>query len=624
MRNRAAVCGFSIEGSALRSGAFQVTIGPARNDRLNTQLLKPTAEPRWTLAPRLPAVVERLSQECGISTLVAQCLVNRGFADPEQASAFLEPRLRMLADPFLLPDMAKAVERLFDARTAGAPLVIFGDYDVDGVTATTVLTDVMTALGWTVHQYLPHRLEEGYGLSQAAVENCLAKFSVGLVLAVDCGSTAVAPIAWLKERAVDVVVLDHHQLTHPLPPAFALVNPQCERLSAKPSTGAPATMPAFGELCSAGLAFKLAHALVKHGRERDLPGFAVFDLKPLLDLVALGTIADLVPLTGENRILVTAGLERLQVTTRPGIVALKAVAQTQGTIGSFEVGFQLAPRLNAAGRLETAHEALQLLLSTDRILASRLATSLDARNRERQAIERAISIEAADAVRARFDPECDFVVVEGRAEWHIGVVGIVASRVLREFYRPTVILGGDGETWRGSGRSIPGFDLAAALRECDDLLIKHGGHAMAAGVSIHPDQVDSFRARLNTLAQQQLTPQLLRPELRLDAEIALSDITMDRVEELDRLRPFGQENPEVRLCVRRVSLARDPLRMGREQQHARLSLYAGGATAECVWWNYAELPMPQGMFDVAVVPAINEYNGRRSLQLKLLDWRVSG
>ncbi len=476
---------------------------------------------RWSLAPPQPLLAEKLAVQLKISPLLAQCLLNRGHSDPAAIEQFLSPRLKNLADPFLLPDMAVAVGRLLHAHAGKEPLVIFGDYDVDGVTSTALLVEVLRALGWTVDFYLPHRMDEGYGLSRDGVENCLKKFPVKLLLAVDCGSTAVETIAWLRERDVDVIVLDHHQVSNPAPAAVALVNPQLA--SASEIEDRKSEISNFQELCSVGLAFKLAHALVKRGREITLPGAAEFDLKPLLDLVALGTIADLVPLVGENRILVSAGLEKLSMTARPGLIALKEVAQCPPQLGAYEVGFQLAPRLNAAGRLETAEEALRLVLAPDLKTAMPLARELDLRNRERQKIERSISDEAIGVVRSKFDVQNDFVIVEGQLLWHIGVVGIVASRVLSQFYRPTFIIGGDGDAWRGSGRSIAGFDLAAALRECDDLLIKHGGHAMAAGVTIHPDKVDIFRTRLNEIARRSLKPEDLQPPLRLDAEVALKE-----------------------------------------------------------------------------------------------------
>jgi len=562
---------------------------------------------RWTLATPQPLLAERLAAQLKISPLLAQCLLNRGLSEPPVIEKFLAPRLKNLSDPFLLPNMHVAVERLLLAHERDEPLVIFGDYDVDGVTSTTLLIEVLCKLGWRVDAYLPHRMDEGYGLSRDGVENCLKKFPVKLLLAVDCGSTAVETIAWLREQNVDVIVLDHHQVSNPAPAAVALVNPQ---LSAS-----------FTELCSAGLAFKLAHAILKRGRETGLPGAAEFDLKSLLDLVALGTIADLVPLIGENRILVTAGLEKLNTTQRAGIVALKEVAQSPEKLGTHDVGFQLAPRLNASGRLETAEESLRLMVAENMDEALPLAQNLDARNRERQKIERGISEAASGKVRSKFDAEKDFVIVEGELLWHIGVVGIVASRVLQEFYRPTIILGGDAEQWRGSGRSIAGFDLAAALRECDDLLIKHGGHAMAAGLTIAPDKVDLFRVRLNEIARRTLKPEDLQPPLRLDAEVALNEITLDSLAELEQLKPMGQGNPALQFCARNLTQKKTPLRMGATKQHVKLWVTDGAVTHEAVWWNAGALP--DGKFDLAFAPSVNEFNGRTTVQLKVLDWRAA-
>jgi single-stranded-DNA-specific exonuclease len=587
---------------------------------------------RWSLAPAQPLAAQ-LASALKIPPLLAQCVLNRGLSEPAGVAAFLQPRLKQLADPFLLPNMAAAVERLLQARQRDESLVIFGDYDVDGVTSTALLLEVLRALGWKVHHYLPHRRDEGYGLSQEAVETCLARFPVTLLVAVDCGSTAVATIVSLRQRGVDVIVLDHHQVSSPAPAATALVNPQLEVPSLAPaglsstqcsvaSNQYPAPGRPFTELCSAGLAFKLAHALVKRGRETGLAGAAELDLRPLLDLVALATIADIVPLTGENRILVSVGLERLNSTQRPGLIALKRVAQTPARLGTYEVGFQLGPRVNAAGRLETAEEALHLLLARDLAEALPLAQKLDAHNRERQKIERAIADEVLAVVRAKFNPQTDYVIVEGQLSWHIGVVGIVASRVLQQFYRPAIILGGDGDQFRGSGRSIAGFDLAAALRECSDLLLRQGGHAMAAGLSLTAANLDAFRARLNQLARRALKPEELQPPLRLDAEVSLNDITLDCLASLDQLRPTGQGNPSVQLFARNLTQQRAPQRMGAEKQHLKLWVTDGASTHEAVWWNAANEPQLPPRFDLAFAPQVNDYNGRRSVQLKVLDWRT--
>jgi single-stranded-DNA-specific exonuclease len=570
---------------------------------------------RWTLpqaptADRAATLAATLAAALGISPLLAQCLANRGITEPEQAARFLRPRLKDLSDPCLLPNMAAAVQRLLLARRRAEPLVIFGDYDVDGVTSTALLLETLRALGWTVNYYLPRRMEEGYGLSREAAEHCLQKHPAPLLLAVDCGSTAADTIAWLGEKGTDVIVLDHHQVSAPPPPAVALVNP---RLADPPGP----------EFCSAGLAFKLAHALVKQLREAGEAAAVNYDLRQHLDLAALGTIADLVPLTGENRIFASAGLERLTATRRPGLMALKSVAQCPSPIGSYEVGFQLAPRLNAAGRLEDAEVALRLLLAGGLAEAEPLARSLDARNRERQQIERAIADEVITAVQARFNRDKDFVIVEGRDSWHIGVVGIVASRVVKRFYRPAIIFGGDGALWRGSGRSIEGFDLAAALRGCDALLLRHGGHSMAAGVTAQPAQVDLFRERLNELARLALKPEQLEPCLNLDAEVAGSDLTVDMAEQLAALAPAGQGNPPVQWMIRGLAHRQPPQRMGRENQHVKWRLTDGQSALEAVWWNGGEAPAPAGRFDLAFTPTLNEYQGRRSVQLRVLDWRPS-
>ncbi len=568
---------------------------------------------RWDAAPAQPLLAEPLARQTGVSPLLAQCLINRGLSEPGDVRRFLEPKLKQLADPFLLPQMTRAVNRLWQACERGEPVVVFGDYDVDGVTSTTLLLEALGQLGWSVTAYLPSRMDEGYGLSRDGVENCLKANPTRLLLAVDCGSTAVETIGWLGTQGVEVIVLDHHQVSNPAPSAVALVNPQL----------ATDDEPDFRELCSVGLAFKLAHALVKRGRAEGMAVADALDLRPLLDLVALGTIADIVPLVRENRILVTAGLEWLDKTRRPGLVALKEVAGTACPTGVHEVGFQLGPRLNAAGRLDTAEAALELLRAATLEEAMPIAQALDARNRERQEVEQSILKEASGAVRSRFDPERDLVIVEGRLLWHIGVVGIVASRILQEFYRPTLILGGEGEEWRGSGRSIAGFDLAAALRECDDLLIRHGGHALAAGLTIHPDRLDALRLRLNKIASRTLKPDDLQPPLRLDAEVGLEEMTLPQLEELERLNPCGQGNPGVQLLARHLTHARALRRMGADGQHVKLWVTDGSATCEAVWWRAGDRSLPVGTFDLAFTPQINHYNGRRSVQLKVLDWRPS-
>jgi len=428
----------------------------------------------------------------------------------------------------------------------------------------------------------------------------------------------LTPLAWLRDRGIEVLVLDHHQLSNPQPTVAALVNPRVNLdESGRPRVGGPD----FLELCSVGLAFKLAHAILKRGREVHLPGAEDFDLKTVLDLVALGTIADLVPLTGENRALVTAGLASLGQRRRLGLEKLMGVAKCSENLDTYQVGYHLAPRLNAAGRLETARAAFDLLLTTDDKVASKLAAKLDEQNRERQKLERAISQEALSAAQGRFNRETDFVVIEAQAHWHVGVVGIVASRVLQHFYRPTIVLGGDGVSLRGSGRSIAGFDLAAALRECGDLLLKHGGHAMAAGVTLAPENLERFRMRLNEVARSRLKPDQLQPGSRLDGEVRLRDLDLAALTQLERLRPTGQGNPPVHFFARNLAHERPLQRLGAERQHVKLWVTDGTCQHECVWWGAGLEPLPVGRFDLAFSPQINHYNGRRQVQLKVLDWR---
>ena len=502
---------------------------------------------RWTLAPpqpllagQLAVVAENLAAACPVP---AQPRLQRTFRHRSLSPAAAQTSGR----PLFAAGHGRRRRSSAPRPRKDEPLVIFGDYDVDGVTSTALLVEVLRTLGWQVDLYLPNRMDEGYGLSAEGAENCLKKFPVKLLLAVDCGSTAVATIASLHARGVEVIVLDHHQVSSPAPAAVALVNPQL-------SQNSKVNTQNFVELCSAGLAFKLAHALVKRGREISLPGAAEFDLRPLLDLVALGTIADLVPLTGENRILVTAGSGKIKHDQRAGIIALKQVAQSPEKLGTQEVGFQLAPRLNAAGRLEKAEESLRLLLAKTLEEALPIAGALDLRNRERQKIEKTIVEEVIGTIRSKFDAQKDFVIVEGQLLWHIGVVGIVASRVVSEFYRPTIIIGGENGEMRGSGRSIAGFDLAAALRECDDLLLRHGGHAMAAGLSLLPEKIDLLRQRLNGLARNKLKPEELQPPLRLDAEVGLAEINFESLVELEKLKPVGQGNPNVQFCARSLPM----------------------------------------------------------------------
>jgi len=546
-----------------------------------------------------------------IPALVTRCLWGRGVTDVVTTRQFLEPRLRDLTDPFDFPGMRPMVDRLNRARQQGEAVLLFGDYDVDGVTATALLHELLTQGGWRVSVTIPDRMDDGYGLTPSAVAKGLAVDASSLVLAVDCGANAAQLIRSLQEQGIEVMVLDHHDPGAEGWPATPCVHPWT-----LPHLDHPARV-----LCSVGCAFKLAHALIKDGRSRGCEISAVTDVRAFLDLVALGTVSDLVPLTGENRILVAAGLQRLHQTQRVGLRALMAEAGITGRPGVYEIGFQLGPRINAAGRLGTARPAMDLLLTKQETEARALARELDATNRERQALERATSEKVFERLRERFDAKREHVVVEGDPAWHLGVVGIVASRVVKEFHCPALILGGDGEFLRGSGRSIDGFDLAQALHRCSDLLEAGGGHAMAAGLTVRADRLDTLRERLGADLHSRVPPESLTPKLELDDEVLLGDLSQEMLEWLGRLEPTGQGNPRPRFAVRGLQLAGPVQRMGKERQHVRLSVTDGGRSTQVVWWGGGDKSWPEGVFDLAVEPGLNHYNGRTTVQLKLLDWR---
>ncbi len=575
---------------------------------------------RWLISPPEPKLQKQLADALRISPAIAQALINRGHRTPEAAERFLKPRLRDLGDPFLLPDMRPAVERVLAAIERREKIAIFGDYDVDGVTATAQLQQLLAALAADIGCYLPNRMDEGYGLSQAAVEACAAKFQPKLLIAVDCGTTAVSQVEWLKAQGVDVIVLDHHEVPEGAKPprCVAVVNPKLQ----------PDDTP-WRWLASAGLAFKFGHALLKEARARNLAGAADFDLKTALDLAAIGTIADIVPLVGENRLIAATGLPLIAETKRIGLRALLEVAKIKPPINPYHVGFGIGPRLNAAGRLQTAGQALELLLTSDAKLAAEMARSLDANNRERQAIEKQIAEEAQHRVGKDFHAHRDYVIVQADESWHIGVVGIVASRVLRTFYRPTIIVGGappdaTGDGWRGSGRGIEGYDITAGLAHCRDLLLRFGGHEMAAGLSIKPENVTKLREALNEHAKRMIPAEKLTPAWRLDAELPLNEITEQFIEDLVLIEPTGQENPKPLFCARGVRVKIEPKVVGKAGEHLKLWLTDGEVSVDAIGFGMGNKEFNAGdALDIVFAPELNEYQGQRRVQLKLQDAQKS-
>ena len=557
---------------------------------------------RWVIAEPEPALTNTLAGELHLALPLGQVLINRGYRDAGAASRFLNPQLRQLGDPFDLPDMAAAVDRILGAIEKGERIVIYGDYDVDGVTSSALLQRVLQAAGATVANFLPHRMDEGYGLSQDGLARCLKEHKPQLLVAVDCGTSSATEIADLKKHKVDTIVLDHHEPPEQLPACVALVNP-------KRVDGSP-----LGVLASVGVAFKLAHALLKSRQ----PLAERIDLREHLDLVAVGTVADIVPLTGENRILVKAGLERLPQTQKIGLRTLMDVANVPGKVSPYHIGFRIGPRLNAAGRLSDAMAALELLLTDDAARAKELANLLNEHNSERQQIEGHMVEEALAMARTHQD---DRVLVLAKEGWHVGVIGIVASRVQQEFYRPTVVIGTEKGMGKGSCRSVSGFSIVGALQHCAPLLERFGGHDMAAGLSVKAGKIDKLRGALNKFAETSLKEADLHQRVRVDAVVKLDDLDADFFEQMERLEPCGPDNPTPVFAVEGVRLRGAARVVGKN--HLRFNVTDGDTAAQAIWWGMGDFEFPQDRIDVAFTPELNEYRGVESVQLKVRDVRQS-
>jgi len=538
-----------------------------------------------------------------ICSILERLVRQRGLPAGMDLEGFLNPRLRDLADPFLIPDMRPAVDRLLLAADRGESVCIFGDYDVDGVTSIALMRRILRAYGLEPRHFIPRRSSEGYGLSEAAIARCLAEGpKPDLLVTVDCGTVSVAEIALLRGQGIDVVVVDHHE-PNPAgkPDCAAVVNPKCG--------------DDFTYLCAAGVTFKLGHAMLK-ARPADL------DLKELLDLMAVATIADIVPLVGENRLLVRHGLKRLPATLNPGLKALQEVTGMNGCATSMDVGFRIGPRLNAAGRMDVPEDALATLLTDCRRLAFELAEKLDEYNRERQQHESLIRREAMEMLGQSFDPERDPVIVLGSRDWHPGVVGIVASRLMRQFHKPTFVVAiDDAGVGKGSGRSIEGVSLVEAIRECRDELLAGGGHAMAAGLSIEEGKLETFRRRFAEFVLRTTDEEARRPTLAYDAELEFSQLSLEFLAGYDLLQPFGNGNPQPVFIARGVSLSRPPLHM--KNHHLRFMLRQGYHEQDAVFFGGGERVLPDPPWDIAFTIDRNTFRGRTTLQLILQDVRAA-
>jgi single-stranded-DNA-specific exonuclease len=547
--------------------------------------------PAWTIAPCSRDEVQALVRELGLSSVAASVLARRGYGDVETARSFLAAE-GAEHDPFLLGDVARACETIRAAIAAGVRICVHGDYDVDGICATVLALVVLRQLGADAEWHLPSRFEEGYGVSGETIDR-LADEGFGLVVTVDCGITAVEEVARARALGLEVVITDHHQ-PGPTPA-------DCPVVATRPSC-----YP-FPELCGTGVVYKLGQALL--GREA---------LREHLDLVALATVGDVVPLVDENRALVAAGLRRLARTTRPGIRALMRASRLDpATVDAASIGYRLAPRINAAGRLCHPRVALELLLTEDEARADELAGELESLNRDRQAVEDRILRDAlaqiADWPESRRRHRAYVVAGE---DWHRGVIGIVASRLVERFTRPVVLLAGDDGVWTGSGRSIPAFDLHAGLGACADHLERWGGHRAAAGLSIRPERIDAFSAALAAYAGQVLRDDDLTSAVRVDAVVDGRDLTLDLCDELDRLAPFGLGNPGVTLLAVGCELG-ELDRVG-DGKHLRLAVTANGARSGAIAFGEGaslDRYRREGLYDVAFRLGANRWNGTVSPQL---------
>ena len=553
---------------------------------------------RWIIAPpeELNGGVISWSEICG-SECIARLLLRKGFRCAEEVNSFLRPRLSSLSDPFLLPQMHAAVSRILAALDRRERIVLFGDYDVDGVTSLALLAEMLRAYGGAPELFLPFRMEEGYGLSPESVERCLGQHQPQLLIAIDCGTSSLREIADLRKRGVEVIVLDHHEPKSALPDCVAIVNPKTSD-------------SAFEYLCSVGIVFKLCHALLK---TRPLPEF---DLKSKLDLVALGTVADIVPLCGENRILVQRGGIAIAQTSRIGLRKLMQVAGVRPPILPEDIGYRLGPRLNAAGRLSTAEKSLRLLLTHDEGEATMLAAELDQQNRERQEVEKQIFDAAIEKIEDRLDVARDAGIVVGAPGWHPGVLGIVASRIARRYHRPTIVIGFD-ETGigKGSGRSIEGLNLVEALSCCTERLEKFGGHEMAAGLALREENFDAFAERFRKAARELLSDEALQPCVRLDHELAFTEIDLSFLQWHEMLQPFGNGNPQPLLLAREVEPVAPPRVVN--EKHLILRLRQGNRHRRAIYFDGAANQLPPTPWDIAFRIRADEYEGETLVAMQI-------
>ncbi len=570
--------------------------------------------------------VDKLSEEAGISRLLAKVFVSRGISGHEAVGyvkIFLKPEISSLHDPFLMDGMENAVQRILKAVKNHEEILVYGDYDVDGVTSTSILYNFLSLRGANVRYFIPDRMEDGYGLTMSSVEKA-RQLGPSLMITVDCGITSVEEVRFLMDSGVDVIVTDHHECKDTLPEAIAVLNPH------KPGCDYP-----FKELCGAGVAFKLVQGIcIMEGSGRDcsimgesnghenIKFECADDFLRYIDLVALATIADIVPLKDENRVIASLGLKAMQTTQNQGLAALIKAAGCGGKeITSYSAAFGLAPRVNAAGRLGSAERGVRLFTTNDRVLAEALAKELDEENRQRQETESMILSEAVSFVEANLDPDSEKVLVICGEGWHHGVIGIVSSKITERYNRPSIVISIDADgNGKGSCRSIKSFNLFKALTACEELFDRFGGHEMAAGISINSSKVDELRNRINVYADSVLTDADMLPCIRADAFVGRGDINLESVREIAKMAPFGESNPNPHFGY--MSMRISDIKTLSGGKHLKLKLSDAGFCTEAIGFNYGELAEQYCVgdaVDVVFTPDINVWNGTEKLQFNIRD-----
>jgi single-stranded-DNA-specific exonuclease len=574
---------------------------------------------RWRIIPHDRGLISRIEALTGVSPVVAQLLAARGVHDPEAVKQFLECKLSSLRDPEELPGVEAASARIADAIRSRRRIIVYGDYDADGMTATAILYRGLKLLGADVGYYVPNRLEEGYGLSNEALQ-LLAKRGANLIITVDCGIASLTEAQTAKELGLELIVTDHHEMAESLPEAAAIVHPRLPG-AAYPFTG----------LCGAGVAFKLAWAVCQRMSETKKVSEPLRDyLLAALGLAAMGTVADVVPLLDENRVLVRHGLTSLK--ERPGL-GLSALLKLTGLeskpyLTSEDIGFSLAPRLNAAGRLGQAQLGVELLTTDSPERARALAEYIHGLNQTRESLERSIQLAANKLIKEECDAENDPAFVLAGRGWHAGVIGIVAGRLAEKYHRPVALIALDPAGVKpgvGSARSAGGIDLHAALGNCAESLLAFGGHAAAAGFKIEDSRVDAFRAQFLEAVGAATTKDTQVAEYVIDAESPISLLSLEVVRQLDRLGPFGQSNPRPMLFAGSVSLAEPPKKMGGGERHLSVRFTQHRTTLRGVAFGHGErceeLAALQGPLDIVYRPVINEFRGKSTVEIQLVDFR---